>query len=128
MTAASPTHTHVDKLSVRSGKGSRSRSHSRRRKGSQDSDGVTAISETVGRSSGELTPGGDPSKDNNEEDEARKGSVELIDDEADVDPAPFEFIPYTLAYMPNLKSIHLLESLGGVMSLLKSLGMSQMRG
>ena len=58
--------------------------HSHGRKGSQDSDGVTAISETVGRSSGELTPGGNPSKDNNEEDEARKGSVKLIDDEADV--------------------------------------------
>ena len=75
-----------------------------------------------------MTPGGDPSKDNNEEDEARKGSVELIDDEADVNPTPFEFIPYTLAYMPNPKNIDLLESLGGVMSLLKGLGMSQIRG
>lgn len=128
MTAASPTHTHVDELSVRSGKGSRSHSHSRGKKGSGDSDDVTAVSETVGRTSGELTPGGDTSKDGNEEEEARKGRVELIDDEADVNPVPFEFKPYTLAYVLDLKNINLLESLGGVKGLFKGLGTSRTRG
>ena len=91
MTAVSPTQTHVDKLSVRSGKGSRSCSHSCGKKGSRDSDGVMAASETIGRLSGELTPG-DPSKDD-EEEEVRKEQIELIDNEADVDPALFEFKP-----------------------------------
>lgn len=126
VTAISPTQTHVDELSVRSGKGSRSCSHSHRKKGSRDSDGIMAASETIGRPSGELTPG-DPSKDD-EEEEARKEQIELIDDEADVDPALFEFKLYTLAYMLHLKNIDLLESLVGLKGLLKGLGMSQMRG
>lgn len=91
---ADPTQTHVDKLSVQSGKGSRSRSHSRGKKGSRDFDGVTATSETIGRLSGELAPG-DPSKDDKEK-EVRKERIELIDDEANVDPAPFKFKLYTL--------------------------------
>lgn len=126
VTAISPTQTHVDELSVRSGKGSRSCSHSCGKKGSRDFDGITAASETIGRSSGELTPG-DPSKDD-EEEEVRKEQIELIDDEANVDPALFEFKLYTLAYMLHLKNIDLLESLGGLKGLLKGLGMSWTRG
>ena len=35
--------------------------------------------------------------------------MELIDDEADVGPAPFEFKPYTLVYMLDPKNINLLS-------------------
>ena len=68
------------------------------------------------------------SNDGDEEEEARKGRVELIDDEADVNPAPFEFKPYTLAYVLDPKNIDLLESLGGVKGLFKGLGTSWTRG
>ena len=71
--------------------------------------------------------GVDLSKDGDEEEEARKGRVELIDNEADDNLTPFKFKPYTLAYMLDPKNIKLLESLGGMKGLLKGLGMSQMR-
>ena len=71
--------------------------------------------------------GVDPSKDSDEEEEARKGRVELIDNEANVNPVPFKFKPYTLVYILDPKNIELLESLGGMKGLLKGLGMSWMR-
>ena len=127
VTAASPTQTHVDDLSVRSENESRSRSHSRRNKGSKDSDGVTVVSETIGRHSGEL-PSGDPRKDDDDDNEGRNTRIELIDDDIEVDPAPFAFRPYALASMLDPKNIDMLENLGGAKGLLKGLGTSRTNG
>ena len=116
-TAASPTQTHLDHLSLHSGQGS----HSPGKKECRDSDGV---SETVGRPSGELPP----SAKNDQDQDAKNSRVELIDDDLQVNPAPFAFRPYTLASLLDPKNIDLLESLGGVRALLKGLGTSGSTG
>ena len=118
LTATSPTQAHLDHLSVRSGGQG---SHSRGKKECRDSDGV---SETVGRPSGELPPSAKIDQD----EDAKNSRVELIDDDVQVNPAPFAFRPYTLASLLDPKNIDLLESLGGVRALLKGLGTNGSRG
>lgn len=109
MAATSPTQTYIDELSVQSGKGSRSCSHSREKKGDRDSDGGTAAYETVRWPPGELYPG-NPSK-NNKEEEAKAMRVELNDSDIDVHPTPSEFKPYMLASMSGRKNSDLLKNM-----------------
>lgn len=126
MTVASPTHTHVDNLSERS----RSRSRSRAKKDSADSDGVTAVSDTTRHPSGEHRRSLDTGKGKaaDIEEDPKNTRVDLEQDPEDVNPAPFEFKPYTLASMLDPKNLEALEALGGVKGLLKGLGTSRTRG
>ena len=117
VTAESPTHTHVDSLWSRS----------RAKKGSGDSDGVTAISEIEGGNVSEHRNSG-KRKAANAEEEPKNTRINLEQDSADVDPAPFAFKPFALASMLDPKNLEVLEGLGGVQGLLKGLGTNRRRG
>jgi Ca2+-transporting ATPase len=118
MTAESPTNTHVDSLSERS------RSRTRGKKDSVDSDGITAISE----SEGSRRNIGKSRVEDIEEEDPKNTRLELEQDSEDVDPSPFAYKPFTLASMLDPKSLEVLENLGGIQGLLKGLGTSRTRG
>jgi P-type Ca2+ transporter type 2C len=118
VTAESPTHTHVESLWSRS----------RAKKDSGDSDGVTAISEIEGGNVSEHRNSGKGKAANPEEEEPKNTRINLEQDSADVDPAPFAFKPFALASMLDPKNLDVLEELGGVQGLLKGLGTNRHRG
>ena len=118
-TVESPTHTHVDSL------WERSRSRTRGKKDSADSDGITAISETEGHPSSEHRRNNGKGK---AIEEPRNVRVDLEQDSDDADHAPFLFKPFKLASMLDPKDLEVLEALGGINALLKGLGTNPTRG
>ncbi|KAL1663042.1 hypothetical protein GGF50DRAFT_103433 [Schizophyllum commune] len=74
------------------------------------------------------TDTGQPGEGDEEEGAEGKGTRAALEQDENLDPAPFAFRPFSLARMLDPKSITALEDIGGVEGLTKGLGTSEARG